>query len=224
MLAGAQAETVTTPEVEVAKTPPRPARRRPVQPRAARPEAMFKALVFDASGIKEPAELGELCEFFGPTIRAWRPRAGSSFSALRPRTAVPSATRRRSARSRASSVRSARRRATGYRPARVRRAEGGRPGMASTLRFLLSPSRPTSRARWSGCGVEAIDEVADWDRPLRQGRSRHRRLARHRRRDRSDAGPRRCQRDRARRARRGRRSGRDDVADRRRRPRRRHHR
>ena len=74
VLAEGGADCATTPELEVredaAAAQLYAALFNPSQPD---PQAMFKALVFDASGVKDPGELRRLREFFGPTIRRLAP-------------------------------------------------------------------------------------------------------------------------------------------------------
>ena len=92
-----------------------------------------------------------------------------------------------SGRSRASPARSPRRSAAAARPrSSSTSAPGAEDQLDSTLRFLLSPRSAyvSGQVVRIGAGVAPAPEI-DWERPLDgQDRARHRRLARHRRRDR----------------------------------------
>jgi len=130
-------------------------------------DTRFKALVFDATGISETAELHELWEFFQPTIRSVElsgrvivfgsvpescgsPREATAQRALEGFTRAVGKEVRKGATAQLVQV--------------VRGAEGA---IDSTLRFLLSPRS----AYVSGQVARIVEPVAetpalDWDRPL----------------------------------------------------------
>ena len=187
--------------------------------------APHKALVFDATGIADSAQLAELHAFFHPTMRqvarcgrvvilGTSPElAGSPAEADRPARAGGLHARAREGdpprRDRPARLRRARRRGSA-------RLNAALPALAA-LRLRLRPGRADRRRRR---GARARLGAA----ARRQGRARDGRLARHRRRDRRDARARRRARRRPRRAgARGRPEGRHGRA-RRLLDRRRHHR
>ncbi len=177
-------------------------RRRCLEPRGAeRPP--LEGLVFDAIGIGSSADLRELWSFFHPTIRSLHAVRPPDRARARPRRTAPIRRRPpRSARSRASSAPRARRFATAAPPSSSTSSPGAEGQVGSSLRFFLSP-----RSAYVSGQVARIGAGRDVPRrrPLqpapRQGRARHRGLARDRRVDRRRPRPRRGPRRRPRRSR-----------------------
>jgi 3-oxoacyl-[acyl-carrier protein] reductase len=138
------------------------------EPGAAAPEPA--ALLFDASGIDEPARLRSLYEFFGPRVRGLRrngrvvvlagiPEEGPDAEAAIGQRAIEGFTR-----SLAKELG-----AKGSTAQLVRVATGGEGGLESTLRFLLSAKSAYVDGQAIALGaVEAADVVVpgDWEQPL----------------------------------------------------------
>ncbi|CAN5585770.1 hypothetical protein BH10ACT11_BH10ACT11_11050 [soil metagenome] len=128
---------------------------------------MFKALVFDASGIKEPADLSELRKFFSPTIRRLAPSGRVVVLGTAPEDcrAVGDTTSQRALEGFVRSIGKEARHGTTAQLVYVEPT--AEPGIASTLRFLLSPrSAYVSGQVIRVTGARTIGEVADWNRPL----------------------------------------------------------
>jgi 3-oxoacyl-[acyl-carrier protein] reductase len=168
VLAEAGSSAATTPELEVredaAKAGLDASLFNPGQPD---PEAMFKALVFDASGIKDPGQLRELRAFFSPTIRRLAPSGRIIVLGTAPEDglAVGETTAQRALEG---FVRSIGKEARHGSTAQLVYVESGaEPLIGSTLRFLLSPRS----AYVSGQVIRITDAKApeqdiDWERPL----------------------------------------------------------
>ena len=128
------------------------------------------AIVFDASGIDEPARLRSLYEFFGPLIRNLRrngrivvlagiPAEGPDAEAAIAQRAIEGFTR-----SAAKEIG-----ARGSTAQLVRVATGGEDGIESTLRFLLSAKSAYVDGQVVELGpIESADVVipGDWEQPL----------------------------------------------------------
>ena len=128
---------------------------------------MFKALVFDASGIKDPGELRELRAFFGPAIRRVAPSGRVIVLGTAPEDCLERRRDRRpSARSRASSARSARRCRSGATAQLVYVEPSAEGSIASTLRFLLSPRSAYVSGQVVRIRAAEPVEPVDWERPL----------------------------------------------------------
>jgi 3-oxoacyl-[acyl-carrier protein] reductase len=136
-------------------------------PEAAPPEARFKALVFDATGIKSTERLHDAWAFFHPTIRRVRTSGRVIILGTPPEDAQnpPEAVAQRAleglSRSLGKEVRQ------GAAAQLVYIAPGAEDGIESTLRFLLSPksayvSGQVIRVSGSALAADAID----WERPL----------------------------------------------------------
>ena len=130
-------------------------------------DTRFKALVFDATGISETAELHELWEFFQPTIRSVELSGrvivfGSvPESCGSPREATAQRALEGFTRAVGKEVRK------GATAQLVQVVRGAEDAIDSTLRFLLSPRS----AYVSGQVARIVEPVAeipalDWDRPL----------------------------------------------------------
>lgn len=132
-------------------------------------EESFKALVFDASGITDSTELVELQAFFYPALS----RLGRSgrvivlglppASCAEPRQSTAQRALEGFTRSLAKEV------GRGATVNLVYVAAGAEAGMASTLRFLLSPKSAYVSGqvvRIGGGSTEALPADFDWDRPL----------------------------------------------------------
>ena len=161
----------------------------------------FGGLVFDATGITEPAGLKGLYEFFTPLLRNIGPsgrivvvgttpeEAGSAHERIAQR-ALEGFTR--------SLAKELRRGAT---VALVYLSPDAKPaatGLESTMRFILSGKSAYVDGQVFRVGAADAAPPADWDRAAgRQGRAGDRRGARHRRHHRRGVRPRRRQRGRA---------------------------
>jgi 3-oxoacyl-[acyl-carrier protein] reductase len=128
------------------------------------------ALIFDASGIDDPSRLASLYEFFHPVIRNLRRNgralvlAGIPEEAEAPEAAIAQRAIEGFTRSLAKEIG-----AKGSTAQLVRVAQGGEPGLESTLRFLLSPKSAFVDGQVVEVGaIDAADVVvpADWERPL----------------------------------------------------------
>jgi len=136
-------------------------------PDAAPDEQTFKALVFDASGIAESAQLHELWAFFGPTIRRVR-RSGRVIvlgtlpgDCKRPRQATAQRALEGFVRSVGKEVRKG---ATAQLIYVGNKAEGQ---IESTLRFYLSPKSAYVSGQVVRIGATALGaDGIDWELPL----------------------------------------------------------
>ena len=195
-------------------------------PDAAPEDQTFKALVFDASGIADSAQLHELWAFFHPTIRRVR-RSGRVIvlgtppeDCKRPHQATAQRALEGFVRSVGKEVRK------GATAQLIYVGTKAEPQIESTLRFVLSPKSAYVSGQVIRVGATALsaDEI-DWELPLSgQVRAGHRRVARDRQGDRQGARARRRARDRPRRARTAARARGDDRRARRVDARARHHR
>ncbi|MBV8429893.1 MAG: 3-oxoacyl-ACP reductase [Solirubrobacterales bacterium] len=167
-LAGAEAE-VSTPVQEEARQAAADAGVAAgiFNPETATDADRFKALVFDASGIVEPADLIEAYEFFHATIR--RVGSGGRIIVLgRPPDQIEDPQRAVAQRALEGLTRSmgkeVRRASTSQ---LIYVADGAEGDIESTLRFFLSPKSAyvSGQVVRIGRAVGAWDSV-DWDRPL----------------------------------------------------------
>jgi 3-oxoacyl-[acyl-carrier protein] reductase len=127
------------------------------------------ALVFDATGIDEPARLRSLYEFFHPTIR--KLRRNGRVLVLADSAEVPEPGARIAQRAIEGSVRSLAKEigGRGSTAQLLRVAEGGEGGLESTLRFLLSArSAYVDGQVIEVRAIEPRDVVVpqDWEQPL----------------------------------------------------------
>ena len=130
-------------------------------------DARFKALVYDASGIAESAQLRELWAFFGATIRKIE-RSGRVIvlgtapdSCEEPRTATAQRALEGFTRAVGKEVRK------GASANLVYGEPGAEDAIDSTLRFLLSPRSAYVSGQVSRVGPAVAEAPAlDWDRPL----------------------------------------------------------
>ena len=163
-----------------------------------------KALVFDATGIADSTELVELQRFFYPDVgrlersgRVDRARHAAGRSRLDPRAATAQRALEGFTRSLGKEIGG-----RGATAQLVYVAAGAEDQLDSTLRFLLSPRSAYVSGQVVRIGAGVAPAAGDrlGAAAGRQGRAGHRRLARDRRRDRRDAGPRRRHGRRPRRA------------------------
>ena len=128
------------------------------------------ALIFDASGIDDPARLRSLYEFFHPTIRQLARNgralvlAGIPEEAESPEAAIAQRAIEGFTRSLAKEIG-----AKGSTAQLVRVGVGGEGGLESTLRFLLSPKSAYVDGQVIEIGaIDPADVVVppDWERPL----------------------------------------------------------
>jgi 3-oxoacyl-[acyl-carrier protein] reductase len=123
------------------------------------------ALVFDATGITEVAQLRALYEFLHPVIRSLRPSGrvivlGSEPSATDPAQAAAQQAVEGFVRSVGKEARH------GVTAQLVRLAPGAETAMESTLRFLLSARSAYVSGQVINISAAAVPEVADWEHPL----------------------------------------------------------
>ena len=129
-------------------------------------EQDFKALVFDASPIGASEGLGELHAFFHPTIRRLRPNGRIVVLGTPPedchgpREATAQRALEGFVRSAAKEVR------RGGTAQLVYVAPRGEDGLASALRFLLSPKSAYVSGQVVRIGPSEIETEIDWERPL----------------------------------------------------------
>ena len=167
VLAEAGSEAASTPELEVREAAAQAGLDAAIfNPEQPDPEAMFKALVFDASGIKDPGQLRELRAFFGPAIRRVAPSGRVIVLGTAPEDCL-NVGETAAQRALEGFVRSAAKEVRHGATAQLVYVEPSAEGStASTLRFLLSPrsayvSGQVIRIR----AAEAVEAV-DWERPL----------------------------------------------------------
>src|ERR671916_131024 len=125
------------------------------------------ALVFDATGITEVAQLRALYEFLHPVIRSLRPSGrvivlGSEPSATDPAQAAAQQAVEGFVRSVGKEARH------GATAQLVRLAPGAETAMESTLRFLLSARSAYVSGQVINISAAAVPGVADWENPLRR--------------------------------------------------------
>ncbi len=123
------------------------------------------ALVFDATGITEVAQLRALYGFFHPVIRSLRPSGrmivlGGEPSATDPAQAAAQQAVEGFVRSVGKEARH------GATAQLVRLAPGAETAMESTLRFLLSARSAYVSGQVINISAAAVPGVADWERPL----------------------------------------------------------
>jgi 3-oxoacyl-[acyl-carrier protein] reductase len=123
------------------------------------------ALVFDATGITEVAQLRALYGFFHPVIRSLRPSGrmivlGSEPSATDPAQAAAQQAVEGFVRSVGKEARH------GATAQLVRLAPGAETAMESTLRFLLSARSAYVSGQVINISAAAVPGVADWEQPL----------------------------------------------------------
>ena len=123
------------------------------------------ALVFDATGIAEVAQLRALYEFLHPVIRSLRPSGrvivlGSEPSVTDPAQAAAQQALEGFVRSVGKEARH------GTTAQLVRLAPGAETAMESTLRFLLSARSAYVSGQVINVSAAAVPEVADWEHPL----------------------------------------------------------
>jgi 3-oxoacyl-[acyl-carrier protein] reductase len=128
------------------------------------------AIVYDASGVDEPARLRSLYEFFGPLIRKLGRNgrivvlAGIPAESAEPETAIAQRAIEGFSRSAAKEIG-----ARGSTAQLVRVAIGGEGGLESTLRFLLSAKSAYVDGQVIELGAIQSDEIVvpgDWEEPL----------------------------------------------------------
>src|SRR5918998_3711205 len=125
------------------------------------------ALVFDATGITEVAQLRALYGFFHPAIRSLRPSGrmivlGGEPSATDPAQAAAQQAVEGFVRSVGKEARH------GATAQLVRLAPGAETAMESTLRFLLSARSAYVSGQVINISAAAVPGVADWENPLRR--------------------------------------------------------
>ncbi|HEX2263911.1 MAG TPA: 3-oxoacyl-ACP reductase [Pseudonocardiaceae bacterium] len=123
------------------------------------------ALVFDATGITEVAQLRALYGFFHPVIRSLRPSGrvivlGSEPSVTDPAQAAAQQALEGFVRSVGKEARH------GTTAQLVRLAPGAETAMESTLRFLLSARSAYVSGQVINISAAAVPGVADWEQPL----------------------------------------------------------
>ncbi len=126
----------------------------------------FKALVFDATGIKQSAELAQLHHFFAPTVRRVQP-SGRVVVLGTPPDAARSPKEAAAQRALEGFVRALGKELRHGATAHLVHVEpGAEPHLASTLRFTLSPKSAYVDAQVIRVGAgQAVPDV-DWQRPL----------------------------------------------------------
>ncbi|MDQ4010128.1 MAG: 3-oxoacyl-ACP reductase [Actinomycetota bacterium] len=129
------------------------------------PTQEHAALVFDATGITEVAQLRALYEFLHPVIRSLRPSGrvivlGSEPSATDPAQAAAQQAVEGFVRSVGKEARH------GATAQLVRLAPGAETAMESTLRFLLSARSAYVSGQVINISAATIPEVTDWEHPL----------------------------------------------------------
>lgn len=130
-------------------------------------DALFKALVFDASGIRDSAELRELWEFFSPTIRMVE-RAGRVVVLGTPPESCEAPREATAQRALEGFVRAVGKEVRKGASAQLVYVEpGAENGLDSTLRFLLSPRSAYVSGQVVRIG-QAVSELPalDWESPL----------------------------------------------------------
>ncbi len=128
------------------------------------PAAEYAALVFDATGIAEPAQLRALYEFFHPVIRSLRPSGRVIVLGAEPGTDPAQAAAQQAVEGFVRSVGKELRH--GGTAALVRLAPGAEAAMESTLRFLLSARSAYVSGQVITVGAAAVLPEVDWERPL----------------------------------------------------------
>lgn len=134
-------------------------------------EQRFKALVFDATGIADSTELVAVHAFFHPTVRRLE-RCGRVIVLGRPTADCATVRQQTAQRALEGFTRSLGKELGGGSTVQlVLVAEEAREGMASTLRFLLSPrsayvSGQVIRLGGAGAGASADRSDLDWERPF----------------------------------------------------------
>ena len=131
------------------------------------PAGNHAALMFDATGIAEVAQLRALYEFLHPVIRSLRPSGrvivlGSEPSATDPAQAAAQQAVEGFVRSVGKEARH------GITAQLVRLAPGAETALESTLRFLLSARSAYVSGQVINVSAAAVPEVADWENPLRR--------------------------------------------------------
>ena len=129
------------------------------------PAGNHAALMFDATGIAEVAQLRALYEFLHPVIRSLRPSGrvivlGSEPSATDPAQAAAQQAVEGFVRSVGKEARH------GITAQLVRLAPGAETALESTLRFLLSARSAYVSGQVINISAAAVPGVADWERPL----------------------------------------------------------
>lgn len=132
---------------------------------ASAPTGNVAALVFDATGIAEVAQLRALYEFLHPVIRSLRPSGrvivlGSEPSAIDPAQAAAQQAVEGFVRSVGKEARH------GATAQLVRLAPGAETALESTLRFLLSARSAYVSGQVINVSAATVPEVADWEHPL----------------------------------------------------------
>ncbi len=123
------------------------------------------ALVFDATGIAEVAQLRALYEFLHPVIRSLRPSGRIVVLGSAPSTTDPAQAAAQQAVE--GFVRSVGKEARNGATAQlIRLAPGAQAAMESTLRFLLSARSAYVSGQVINIDAAAVPEVADWEHPL----------------------------------------------------------
>ncbi|PRY45760.1 3-oxoacyl-ACP reductase [Umezawaea tangerina] len=131
--------------------------------REAVPDQRYAALVFDATGIDGTARLREVHAFFHPVIRSLGP-SGRVLVLGTPPEEAESRIAQRALEGFTRSVGKELKR--GGTAQLVHVAEGAEHGIESTLRFLLSGKSAYVSGQVVRIGAAAVEEPADWDRPL----------------------------------------------------------
>jgi 3-oxoacyl-[acyl-carrier protein] reductase len=128
--------------------------------------ARLHALVFDATGIGDPVQLGQLQEFFSPSLRALQPGGrvlvlgGAPAAASAPSAAIAQRALEGFVRSLGKELRG------GATAQLIYVAPGAELGLASTLRFLLSPRSAYVSGQVVRLSAGEPAGELDWERPL----------------------------------------------------------
>jgi 3-oxoacyl-[acyl-carrier protein] reductase len=136
-------------------------------PEAAPPEARFKALVFDATGIGSTEQLHEAWGFFSPTMRRVRSSGRVIILGTPPQEAhnPPEAVAQRALEGLSRSIGKEVRKGAAAQLVYV--APGAEGALESTLRFLLSPKSAYVSGQVIRIGAsELVAQGLDWERPL----------------------------------------------------------